>query len=528
MARRSILTALLVAGAALLPSASPATFHHMKIREIFPGTGGDPNARYIMLQMFTGGQTQTMGHAVTVYDAAGAVVGTFMFTGNLGNGTNQATVLLATTEAETFFGVTADLVITPVLAAAGGKVCFEDIDCVSWGPFGGNSNNPSASGTPFSPLAGLLTGHAARRDISSGNPTMLEEDDDTDDSFADFDCVPTAEPKNNAGAMGAYTDPAPCPMCGNNMLDFGEQCDGTADAACPGGCQVDCRCAAHDAVVLPVRAVKVKVKDDPPMAVTKTIKVKVRNADVGEAGIDAIALMATSDCPAGVTIGMPNFDGDNVVNLEAGKTDTAELAVTVTDAAFTTFNEKALKRCTMTFTAATQAPGNLDPTTTNNSVTAELNVVDENDAEMPSPPNHESYSVSAKPLKVTIGKDDATVAKTVKPAVGNADILPAPDVGDAISLMVDVSMCSGVSVAVLDMDRDAVGNQASVAVNGGKTAKGALTLSFSAAMISTPNSKAPTRCTATLTAVGPSGLADPDPTNNATRLVIDIVDKNDL
>ena len=35
-----------------------------------------------------------------------------------------------------------------------------------------------------------------------------------------------------------------CSVCGNDTVDPGETCDGTADAACPGNCQADCTCAA--------------------------------------------------------------------------------------------------------------------------------------------------------------------------------------------------------------------------------------------------------------------------------------------
>lgn len=35
-----------------------------------------------------------------------------------------------------------------------------------------------------------------------------------------------------------------CSVCGNNIVDPGETCDGTADTACPGSCQADCTCAA--------------------------------------------------------------------------------------------------------------------------------------------------------------------------------------------------------------------------------------------------------------------------------------------
>jgi hypothetical protein len=51
-------------------------------------------------------------------------------------------------------------------------------------------------------------------------------------------------------ARGAVVKPADCsettlghpPVCGNGALEDGEQCDGGADAACPGICQSDCTC----------------------------------------------------------------------------------------------------------------------------------------------------------------------------------------------------------------------------------------------------------------------------------------------
>ncbi len=35
-----------------------------------------------------------------------------------------------------------------------------------------------------------------------------------------------------------------CPTCGNGIVEPGETCDGSADAACPGFCQSDCTCPA--------------------------------------------------------------------------------------------------------------------------------------------------------------------------------------------------------------------------------------------------------------------------------------------
>ena len=44
--------------------------------------------------------------------------------------------------------------------------------------------------------------------------------------------------------------------------------------------------------------------------------------------------------------------------------------------------------------------------------------------------------------------------------------------------------------------------------------------------VCTPNKLSPLRCIATVTATGPGG--DSDATNNTTRLVVDMVDKNDI
>jgi hypothetical protein len=547
MKTRTLLALLLPV--VLSPSTAQAVFHQTKIVEIFPGGNGTlpsppVEAQYVMLQMYSDNQTQMTGHVLTVFDSTGSPTATFTFVSDLANGDSQDTVLLATTEAETFFGVTSDLTLGagPAFDPSGGKVCFEDVDCVSWGNFSGNRLSPSPSGTPFGYPEGLIVGHPIVRDTSHGNPN-LQDGDDRDDSKADFDCAATAEPTANDGTMGSYTDADPCPVCGDNVDDVGEQCDGTDDAACPGGCQMDCSCPVHDSVVLPVKPVKVKVPDDAPMAVTKKVKVKVLNADLEEGGNDTIQLTASSDCPAGVSLSTPDFDvanpgiGDSIA-VDTGRKKTATVLVTVTEAAFTTFNAKALKRCTLMFssdTVATNPPGmggdvpvvsNLDPTTSNNVAIAELNVLDENDPGTASPP-HESFAVSIKPVKVTIRAGNATATKRTRAAIGNADILPAADVDDSISLAVDVSGCPGPPTVSLDFDRDTVGDQTSALVDGGKTARGTLLLTFDASAVDTTNPKSPHRCSAVLTATGPSGPGDPDTTNNATQLVIDLYDKND-
>lgn len=176
-------------------------------------------------------------HTVSVYDAAGTSAGSFTFSGNLANGSNQATILIATTEAAAFFGITADLVMTAVLPRAGGKVCWENLDCVAWGSYTG-PGTPSAVGTPFNAGGGLVLGQAIRRDVSrSGGATTLESSDDTNDSAADF-LLTTPAPRNNAGSTGT----PPASTCGNSMLEGLEGCDDgntTAGDGCDATCKVE-------------------------------------------------------------------------------------------------------------------------------------------------------------------------------------------------------------------------------------------------------------------------------------------------
>ena len=128
-----------------------------------------PNAQYVVLQMYTGGQNFVAGHSIRVYDAAGTPIGTFTFAASVANGATQAKILIATSEAAAFFGVSADLTMTPVIPAAGGKVCFSDptdsfvIDCASWGSYSGPSGGPFFTGTPFHAAGGITAGQAMVR-----------------------------------------------------------------------------------------------------------------------------------------------------------------------------------------------------------------------------------------------------------------------------------------------------------------------------------------------------------------------------
>ena len=208
-----------------------AAFHIMKITEVFPGTSGAPNAQYIELQMYAVGQNIVSTHTVTVFDAAGTAVGTYTFVTDVANGANQATILIATAEAATLFGVTADLVMTPTIPLAAGKVCFENIDCVAWGNYTGGAT-PSAVGTPAYQKRGLIRGRSLARKL--GANSMLDGGDDSNVSADDFETA-LPSPKTNAGVTG--TNPAN--TCGNNTVEGLESCDDN-NVVANDGCSATC------------------------------------------------------------------------------------------------------------------------------------------------------------------------------------------------------------------------------------------------------------------------------------------------
>lgn len=230
---KAIAITLLLA-AVVLPAL--ATFHLMKVVELFPGTAAAPSAQYVVLQMYAGGQQFVGGHELTVFNAAGTAVATFTFPGNLANGNNQAKILIATPQAEAFFGLNADLAMSPSLVAAGGKVCFAGtVDCVAWGAYTGSA---TGVGAPFNAASGLQFGRAAIRRLNvAGSPTVLDAADDTNNSASDF-LTGLPAPRNNAGVAGTI----PGATCGNGALEGLEQCDDgnlVSGDGCSSTCTVD-------------------------------------------------------------------------------------------------------------------------------------------------------------------------------------------------------------------------------------------------------------------------------------------------
>jgi cysteine-rich repeat protein len=227
----------LIAAAAV--GSSTFSFHLIKVKEVYAGSEAAPNAQYVVIQMFSPGQNLVSGRQLRVFNADGVMTGTFTFGADVASGLDQASILIATAEAQAFFApLSADLAMTPVLSPLGGKVCFHDpqfigdIDCASWGGYAGAT---VGVGVPFNIPVGLVRGTAMRRRLDvCGAPSILDDCDDTGDSANDFRPV-TPTPRNNAGTNGTV----PPFTCGNGALQSVEQCDdGNLNAG--DGCSAVC------------------------------------------------------------------------------------------------------------------------------------------------------------------------------------------------------------------------------------------------------------------------------------------------
>ena len=195
---RRLLRAALVIGlvSASLSGVPPAgaTFHNIQVTEVFTGVAEAPNAQYVELTTTSTDQTNLEDTKVVLYNASGTDVSTATFSAAPPDaGLNQAKILVATTEAQSFFGVDSDAPLTAASGiAVGGRACFESkegakIDCVSWGSYNGPAR---PTGSPISPNEGILAGAAIERAyFRAGDLEKFDGEDDTDVSKDDFDLM---------------------------------------------------------------------------------------------------------------------------------------------------------------------------------------------------------------------------------------------------------------------------------------------------------------------------------------------------
>lgn len=200
MNRRSriLLAGALAAGLAIgaVPAAQGA-FHLMKIRSVFRAPA--PTGAFVELQMFADGQNFVGGHQLKVCNSTGLLCSAFTIPGNVANGQSQRMILLGDTAAPGSPDFTLAGLGTSLTSNAGaGALCFDTVDCVSWGTFTGEANLASPAGTP---IAGGLSGTMVSvRKITAGCTTALDEPDDTNVSNADFGFAVGYPMRNNSAA----------------------------------------------------------------------------------------------------------------------------------------------------------------------------------------------------------------------------------------------------------------------------------------------------------------------------------------
>lgn len=201
MRARSLLVVICLIGLSLgFGTPARAVNHFMKVREVFAGSTVDANADFVELQMYSAfPQNQVGTKKLKLYNAAGAFR-ECTIPQNVANGSNQATILFATTQAQapTAFGP-ADFTIPAFLEHGGGAVCYENIDCVSWGSFpGGASDQNGGPGTPFA--GGIPIGQSIDRKV--GPNGTLEDADDTNNSANDFEAEAPSPTRNGPSNLG--------------------------------------------------------------------------------------------------------------------------------------------------------------------------------------------------------------------------------------------------------------------------------------------------------------------------------------
>ncbi|MBI3784360.1 MAG: hypothetical protein HY270_13265, partial [Deltaproteobacteria bacterium] len=141
--------------------------------------------------------------------------------------------------------------------------------------------------------------------------------------------------------------------------------------------------ATHESVVVSPASIHINIPTG-STGVSKTIKVRVLNADVPETAGHSIALSTSDgDCPPG-TVGGADFDSQSVgqqssISVGGGKSKSAAITLSVDPTQFNSANGKSPARCTASFTAATNEPGNSEPNASNNTTRLVIDVSDKND-----------------------------------------------------------------------------------------------------------------------------------------------------
>ena len=225
---------------ALLGVALPAsaTFHLMKVVEVFPGTAAAPNAQYVVIQMYATGQNFVAGHAITVFNRSRRA--------GRDHSPSPATSPTAPARQDPDrHHPGADVLRRdrrpadePGDLSAGGKVCWAEHHRLR----GMGRLHRRHRGRRHAIQCGGRTHLRPRRERRldiAGSATTLDAGDDTNNSANDFVATPRRRRATTPDVLGH----APAATCGNGVLQGLEQCDDD-DTVNGDGCSSTCRVEA--------------------------------------------------------------------------------------------------------------------------------------------------------------------------------------------------------------------------------------------------------------------------------------------
>jgi len=297
------------------------------------------------------------------------------------------------------------------------------------------------------------------------------------------------------------------------------------------GCEADCTLPEiHDSVLFSIKPIHIRLPSGPEPT-TRNLVLQVQNADVlpeRETPGHVMRLSGSDgDCPAGTLSRMPDFEAgiggvQDTKQVDGGLPATALADLTVSRATFAPVDRRVPVRCTLWFTV-TAVPENLyDPTPDNNVVAVELNVYDKDARILQT--EDEVFIQSLAPELVKIPRGQTERVERVKPTILRAGKRTLEDAGMDVVVTAGDGDCPKGTIGIADFDRRTAGTQNSMVLRRGKRARGALALVVRSDAFTSETDESPRRCTAVLSI---AGAADTDPSNNTTRLVVDVIDRTD-
>jgi cysteine-rich repeat protein len=318
--------------------------------------------------------------------------------------------------------------------------------------------------------------------------------------------------------------------CGNERIEGYEQCD-DGNLTNGDGCEADCTFPEiHDSVLFSLKPIDIRLRSGEE-ATTRNLVLQVQNADVlpdREVPGHVMRLTGTDgDCPPGTIARMPDFEAgvggvQDTKQVDGGLPATAQADIKVSRAAFKLVDRRVPARCTLWFSVSAVPEDLYDPTPDNNVVAVELNVYDD-DAKILETED-EVFIQSLSPTLVKIPQGQTSVVEQVKPTIMRAGKKVLEDVGMDVVVTAGDGDCPKGTIGIADFDRRAAGTQNRMVLRRGKRARGLLALVIRSDAFTSSTDESPRRCTAVLTI---SGIADMDSSNNTTRLVVDVLDRND-